>query len=178
MDEVENKQWNCKLNCETGEENIQVKFQLPGPINSIINVNGIITQAAKTRKHPRRRRGDTAVRPIVCVCLCACVSASFNFLRNNCERERERKRKLVFEVTTVASFRKYKIRIRKIMHLKFKCCLVCGFALIPFESPSPAGNSHFTLTFADDNYSLNANRFSFFLYACGCVCLSILIEKN
>lgn len=40
-----------------------VVFHLPGPINSIINVNGIITQNARMNKHPRRRRGD-AVSPI------------------------------------------------------------------------------------------------------------------
>lgn len=36
---------------------------LPGPMNSIISVNGIITQKARMNKHPRRRRGD-AVNPI------------------------------------------------------------------------------------------------------------------
>lgn len=41
------------------------EFQLPGPINSNIKVKGIITLAARMSKHPRRRRGDTAVNPIV-----------------------------------------------------------------------------------------------------------------
>lgn len=39
---------------------------LPGPINNIIKVKGIMMQKASISRHPRRRRGD-AVSPIFIV---------------------------------------------------------------------------------------------------------------
>lgn len=45
---------------------IRNKKCLPGPINSIIKVNGTTTQKANIKRQPRRRRGD-AVSPIFIV---------------------------------------------------------------------------------------------------------------
>lgn len=66
-------------------DKLNAVIHLPGPMKSIISVNGIITQKARMNKHPRRRRGD-AVSPIFIV-------ANSKHLQTKKENQKWKKRK-------------------------------------------------------------------------------------